>query len=242
MANKGETKSQKSISAPKTRYFQRKKDVFTIKGRAGPHNKESSVPLGFALKHLLELVSNMKEAKKIVSEGKIKINGVVRRNHRFPIGLFDVVEIEDAKKKYRAVFDKKGRTVMKEIDSKMKDFKISKVVGKKKVRGGKTWITTNDGFTIAIEKEKIKVDDSIKVSLPEAKIEEVFPLEKGHTVFIIGGTHIGETNIVWDVLEGSLQKKKLVSLGDKETGFQTITKNVMVVGKGKPEVEMLEAE
>ncbi|MAG18028.1 MAG: 30S ribosomal protein S4e [Candidatus Diapherotrites archaeon] len=242
MANRGETKSQKSLSAPKARYFMRKENVFTVQSKPGPHTKETSVPLAFVLKHLLEAVGNMREAKQIISDGKVKVNGSVRKNHRFPVGLFDVVAIDDSKKKYRAVFDKKGRIVMKEVDAKGKDFKISKIVNKRKVKGGKTWITTNDGFTIAIDKEKVNVDDSIKVSLPEAKIEEIYPMEKGYTVFLTGGTHVGETNKVDSVDKGSLQKKKFVSLGDKETGFQTVTRNVMVVGKSKPEVEVLEAE
>ncbi|MCR4335885.1 MAG: 30S ribosomal protein S4e [archaeon] len=242
MANRGETKSQKSLSAPKARYFMRKENVFTVQSRPGPHTKETSVPLAFALKHLLEAAGNMKEAKKIVSEGKVKVNGAIRKDHRFPIGLFDVVAMDDAKKKYRAVFDKKGRIIMKEIEAKSKDFKISKVVNKRKVKSGKTWITTNDGFTIQIDKEKVNVDDSIRVSLPEVKIEEIYPMEKGYTVFLTGGTHVGETNTVDSVDRGSLQKKKFVSLGNKETGFQTVTRNVMVVGKGKPEVEVLQAE
>ena len=242
MANRGETKSQKSISAPSVRYFKRKANVFTAQSRPGPHSKETSVPLSFALINLLELAANLKEAKRILNQGKIKVNGKIRKTPRFPVGILDIIGIEGIKKKYRALLDKKGRLVMKEADAKTKEFKISKVVAKRKVKGGKTWITTNDGLTIGIGKEKVSVDDSVKITLPEGKIEEVLSLEKGNTVFIIGGTHVGEITRIEDITPGTLQRKKLISLIQGENKFQTVARNVIVIGKAKPEIEVLEAE
>ena len=242
MANRGESKSQKSISAPKARYFLRKKNVFTAKTRAGPHSKKTSVPMSFVLRELLEVASNLKEAKRVLSKGKIKVNGTMRKDARFNVGLFDMLELTPEKKKYRIVLDKKGRLVLKEIDFKSKDFKVSKVTSKRKMKNGKVMATTNDGFTIELGKEKVNVDDSVRISLPSLKIEEVYPLEKGNTVFIIGGTHVGEQSHVESVTHGEIQRKKLVSLKADEKSFQTITKNVLVVGKGKSEIEALEAK
>ncbi|MCH7902138.1 30S ribosomal protein S4e [archaeon] len=240
MANKGESKSQKSISAPRARYFLRKANVFTVTNRPGAHNKESSVPLIFALKELLKVSNNAREGRNIIKEGKVKVNGTIRRQVRLPVGLFDIIALEALKKKWRLTFDTKRRIVAHEIDAKGKDFKISKITGKRKVKGGKILLTTNDGFTIDLGKEKVNVDDSVKLSLPEMKIEEVFALEKGNSVFIIGGSHVGETSKVDSISEGTLQRKKLISLYDKERKFQTISRNIFVVGKGKSEIEVLE--
>ncbi|MCR4368421.1 MAG: hypothetical protein NUV67_00775 [archaeon] len=242
MANKGETKTQKSLSAPKSRYFSRKVDKFTTKSKAGTHRKKDSVPLSFALRQLLEVVANAREAKKILGEGKVKVNAIARKDERFALGLFDLIELAELKKKYRVVLDEKGRLILREIDAKSKDFKISKVTGKRAIKGGKILLTTNDGFTIDPGKAKVGVDDSIKISLPEIKIDEVYPMAKGSTIFIIGGTHVGETAMVEDVMAGSLQRKRAVLLSSKDNQYQTVTRNVFVVGKAKSEIEALTQE
>ena len=239
MANKGETKSQKSISAPTTRYFGKKTTTFTVKGRPGPHNKQTSVPLSFALVKILEIAKTTTEAKKIIADGKIKINGTIRKEAKFQIGLFDIISIEAQKKKYRILLDKKGRLVVKEIDAKIKDFKISKVVSKRMIKKGKIEVTTNDGFTIILEKEKINVNDSLKLSMPEQKIEEIYPLIQGNTAYIVGGTHVGDINTVKEIIKGTMQRKELVSLENKNTKFQTVTRNVFIIGKDKAEIEVL---
>ena len=239
MANKGETKSQKSISAPTTRYFSKKETTFTVKSRPGPHNKNTSVPLSFTLVKILEIAKTTTEAKKIIAHGQIKINGTIRRNPRFATGIFDIISIEAQKKKYRILLDKKGRLVAKEIDAKTKDFKISKVVSKRIVKNGKIEITTNDGFTIMLEKEQINVNDSLKLSMPKQKIEEVYSLAKGNTAYIVGGTHVGDINTVKEIIKGTLQRKELVSLENKDSKFQTVTRNVFVIGKDKAEIEVL---
>ena len=240
MANKGESKSQKSLSAPTARYFLRKDNVFTVANKPGTHNKKSSVPLIFALKELLKVSNNSREGRTIIKEGKIKVNGTIRRQVRLPVGLFDIISVEALKKIWRLTFDTKGRIIAQEIDAKGKDFKISKITGKRIIKGGKVLLTTNEGFTIDLGKEKVNVDDSVKLSLPEMKIEEVFALEKGNSVFIVGGSHVGETSKVDSITAGTLQRKKLISLDDKKRKFQTISKNIFVVGKGKPEIEGLE--
>src|SRR3989344_351123 len=239
MANRGETKTQKSLSAPNARYFLRKKDKFTTTSRPGPHNKETSVPLTFALTQLLKVAGIAREAKAILSEGQVKVNGIVRKSMRFTVGLFDIIEIESMKKKWRFTFDSKGRLVAKEIDYKSKDFKISKIVGKRKIKKGKVVLTTNDGFILEVGKESVNVGDSVRIGLPSRKIEEVLRLEKGNSVFIVAGTHVGETRKIDSIIEGNMQREKLISLGKESQKYQTVANNVFVVGKSKPELEVL---
>src|SRR3989338_4907124 len=131
MANRGERKTQKSISAPSVRGFARKEETFTPKSRSGAHNKETSVPLSFALRLIIGISGNMKETKRMLAENSIMVNGVVRKRPEFMCGLFDVVEVAPLKKKYRLIFDRKGRLISKQIDAKEGKFKISKVVGKR---------------------------------------------------------------------------------------------------------------
>lgn len=239
MARKGESRTQKSISAPKIRHFHRKETVFTVKGRPGPHSKETSVPISFLLREVIRVAGNSKECKKILSEASVKVNGNVRRKMEFPAGIFDLVEIVPLKKKYRLVLDTKGRLRASEVDYKSKDFKVSKVVGKRTVKSGKIMVTTNDGFNIELGKEKISVDDSVKVSLPEIKIEEVYHAARGSTAYVIAGIHVGKTLKVEGITPGALHKEKSVTLSENSKSFDTVLRNVVVVGKDKPEIEAL---
>src|SRR3989344_782751 len=116
MASRGEGKTLKSIAAPGVRSFLRKENVFTAKGKPGPHNKHDSVPLSFALTKLLDAAENLKEARILLVGEKVKVNGVARKKASFPVGLFDVVELTPMKKKFRAVLDRKGRLEFRGID------------------------------------------------------------------------------------------------------------------------------
>jgi small subunit ribosomal protein S4e len=63
-------------------------------------------------------------------EGLIKVDGRVRRNHRYPLGQMDVVTIEKTNEFFRMLLDVKGRFVPHRIDAKEAGFKLSKVVKK----------------------------------------------------------------------------------------------------------------
>ena len=63
MAKKGESKAQKALSVPVVRHFNRKETAWTTKTIPGPHNRSRSVPLVFALRNLLQVVDNEKEAR-----------------------------------------------------------------------------------------------------------------------------------------------------------------------------------
>ncbi len=239
MARRGESKTQKSISAPSIRHFHRKENVFTIKGRPGPHSNSTAVPLSFLLREVIGVADSIKECKKILSEGSVKVNGKARKKLEFPAGIFDLIEIVPLKKKYRLFLDRKGRLKAKEIDFKSKDFKVSKIVGKRAIRGGKVMLTTNEGFIIEQRKEKVNVDDSVKLSLPELKIEGTYRPEKGSTAFVVAGIHVGKTLKVEGVVPGDINKEKAVKLSEEGKEFETVLKNVFVVGKDKAEIEVL---
>jgi len=197
------------------------------------------VPLSYALRMIIGVSANLKETKKILSEGNAKVNGIVRKRIEFPVGIFDVVEVVALKSKYRIILDAKGRIVAKKIDTKGGNFKVSKIVGKRVVKGGKIMVMTNDGFNIPLGKDAVNVEDSVKISLPERKIEEVYSMGKGSSAFIVGGVHTGKTVKIEGVMPGSIKRHTLVELIDKEGKFQTVIDNVFVVGKAKSEIEAL---
>ncbi len=239
MASRGETKTQKRISAPKVRGLLRKESVFTPKSRPGPHSASTSVPLSFALTSILRVASNLSEVKKLLSSGGVLVNGVVRRDRRFPVGIFDVVELQKVKSKFRFLLDSKGRMDAVEIDYKEGNFKVSKVVGKRVVRGGKVLVTTMDGFTIRVDKTPVRVGDSLRISLPKIGVEKVLPMKKGVLGFVFSGVHTGQVVRIENVIPGSLKRESIVEFSVGKSVFQTRANSIVVVGENEVELEVL---
>ena len=83
---------QKRLSAPKTYKIPRKVSKWVVKPSPGPHNKEA-IPLLVLVRDFLELADTGREARRIISSGEILVDGIVRKDYKFPVGLFDVVTI-----------------------------------------------------------------------------------------------------------------------------------------------------
>jgi len=230
MAKKGETKSLKRLKAPKTRKLKRKEGTWTIRSRAGAYKGSESVPLGFVLRDLIGVCSTLREVKIILTEGKVEVNGVKRNDYRFSIGLFDIISIGGLEKDYRIAFDLKGRFEAEKTEKKEKKTKISKITGKRKAKGGKFQLRTNDGRTITMGKAEAKVGDSIEIELPGQKVAKTLAFAKGAKAYIIGGKHAGKKAEIVEVREGEINKPRLVLLKEDKKEFLTTADKVFVVG------------
>lgn len=237
MAKKGGKKKQKRLSTNKVRRMNRKENTFTVKLKPGPHNFTQSIPLGFLVRDILKLSNNKRETKKILSAGTIKVDGKVRKELKFPVGLFDFVSIEDTKENYRIVLDSKGRLKALKTEEK-KPAKVCKITGKKMKGKKKIQLNTNDGRTFIEKETELKVGDSIKISLPEQKIIEKLKEKKGSLVYVTGGSHSGQVAEIEEIIPGAINRFKTVKLKTKEKEFKTTEANVFVIGEKKPEIEL----
>ncbi len=238
MANKGENKTLKSLAAPKAMHFKRKKRVFVAKTGAGPHDKKTTVPIAFLLRNMLEVVDTMREAEFILKRRKVLVDGRVAYDKSFPVGFFDVIELIDSKKKYRLLFDRKGRLIAIPIKAEKETTKICKVVGKKAAKKQKIQVITNDGRTLMFDKTDIKVGDSLKLSLPDQKVLKHYKMKEKDSVYLIAGRHVGRIAKVETIVPSAMNKKTLLDLFDGKEKFQTIADNIIVVGEDKPEIEL----
>ncbi|MCX6804387.1 MAG: hypothetical protein NTY48_07535 [Candidatus Diapherotrites archaeon] len=232
MSTKGESKRTKTRSMPKQIHVSRKETYWTIRGKTGPHSKDNSMPLGIIIRNFTKNASTLREVKAILKRGEVKVNGVIRDDHQFSVGLFDVVAIEKQKTSYRLLFDSKERLVLKKLEKESKE-KICKVASKIMTKKG-IQITTNDGrvyYGI-----KANVEDSVKIKLPEGKVEEVIEFKEGAMAYITKGAHCAETAIVKGIVKGTARRAKLVNLANVKEEFETVAKNVFIIGKGKSAV------
>ncbi|MEM0215256.1 MAG: 30S ribosomal protein S4e [Archaeoglobaceae archaeon] len=228
---------QKRLSAPKTYKIPRKAGKWVIRVSPGPHDK-TAIPLAVVLRDLLQLADTAREARKIISAGEVLVDGVVRRDYRFPVGLFDVVSIPKLDQSYRVLFDEKGRYVLKEIEDS--DRKLYKITNKTVVKGGKIQLNLFDGSNI-LGTNEYKTKDSILLKIPEKQILDHLKFEEGAMIMIIGGTHAGEIGRVksYKIVRGS--GSNLVTVETPVGEITTIEDYVFVVGKkgsDKPVIDL----
>jgi len=232
MGKKGGNKKTKALVAPKAVNIKRKEKVWTVHTQPGAHKRDKSVALGIVLRDISMLAKTMKEAKAILCAGEVKVNGIVKKETQFGVGLFDAIEIAGQKLFFRVMLDKKGRFILKNLENKSNE-KIVRVEYKKATSKG-VQITTDDSrvyFT-----NEAKVGDSLKISVPDGKIQEVLPMQKGATVYITKGEHCSETATVTDLIVGTIRRTKLVKLKNETGDFETIPQNMYVIGKDKPAI------
>lgn len=210
--------------------------------RPGPHKKFESIPLLILVRDVLKLVDTGKDAKKIIKTKEIFIDGKARNDHKYPVGLFDVVEIPKLGKQYRIVPSHKGLDIL-EISKKEAKLKICRINGKTMIKGKILQLNLHDGKNILIKKEKkvkdvYKTGDSLSIEIPSQKITEHIKMEKGSSAVLIGGQNIGEVVKIKDVIETKSREPNKVICGTKEKDFEAIKDYVFVVGKTKPVIKL----
>ena len=71
----GSRKHLKRYKSPKHWPIDPKEDKWTVKPSAGPHAIESSLPLLIVIRDILGLADNSREAKRIINNGEILVDG-----------------------------------------------------------------------------------------------------------------------------------------------------------------------
>lgn len=96
-------------------------------------------------------------------QGLIKVDGKVRRDYKYPLGMMDVVSIEKTGEHFRILYDVKGRFQAHKIDEKEAKFKLCRI--QKKAMGPKKvpFVVTHDGRTLRYPHPEIKKLDTVKV-------------------------------------------------------------------------------
>ncbi|MBU0762582.1 MAG: RNA-binding S4 domain-containing protein [Candidatus Altiarchaeota archaeon] len=195
----------------------------------GPHKNAESITLTEVLKKL-GYADTTPEAKKILSNGEVLVDGGKIKDHKYAVGLMDTISVPKMKKAY-IVSTSKHRLILVEV--KTAKTKICKVIGKKIMPKGKIQVNLHDG-TNALYDKPVKVNDTVVLELPSRKIHEVIPYDTGSKVLIVSGRHRGQQGEIKEILSGTASRDSLTTVGD----LQTLTDYVFVVGKDKPLVDL----
>lgn len=193
---RGVKKHVKRLNAPSSWQLDKLSGIWAPHSSTGPHKMRESLPVILLLRDKLKYALNARETVSICMRKLVAVDGKVRTDNRFPVGLMDVVSLEKTNEHFRVLFGNKGAFVMTPIDkveAKFKLCKVSKVsVGPKKV----PYITTHDGRTIRYPDPIIKTNDTIKLELSTNTIKEVYPFQVGNIVMITKGRNAGRVGVL----------------------------------------------
>jgi small subunit ribosomal protein S4e len=239
-------KHLKRKPAPKFWPIHRKELVWTVKPRPGSHPISRCIPLLFIAREILDLAKTRKEAKTIISQGKINVDGKSQRDDRFPVGLMDVVSIPDIKKTYRVIPSGKG-LFLHQIGKEGAEFKLCRIENKSTLKDGHTQLNLHDGRNILIRegpKEDIyRTLDTLQINLSSKEIVEHMKPVEGVAAIIIGGKNIGKHGKIIAIEEKSGQKRRnsLTTIEDiNGKNLQTILNFIFVIGEVQPAISLPE--
>lgn len=231
----GDTRVKRQMS-PRFWDIKRKESQFVMRVKPGPHPKNRAYPLGMLLRDAIKVTKTARESQVVLNEGKIKVDGIVKRDPNLAVGLMDVVELSTGQA-YRLVPKDSELLVPVSTEDAEKNVKLAKVTSKVAVKGKMIQYGFHDGKTL-ISDEKLKVGDTCVMDLPVSKIKSHIKFEKGATALIISGDNAGKVGKIEDIRDGvfSLPRRALITFEDRVVELPV--EMVMAVGSDKPIIKV----
>ena len=180
------SKHLKRYFAPGTWKIKRKEMKLVTKPSPGTHKINMSLPLNIILKNILGYANTNREVKFILEKRDVTVDGTRRKNSRFPVGLFDVLSLNDINEHFRVILDKKGKIDLIKIGKEESTLKLCKIIGKRMVKG-KIQLNLYDGTNIVAQDGSYKVGDVIlMVKGKKKEIKETVSLDKNALIYLVG--------------------------------------------------------
>ena len=223
----------------------RKEYVWTVKPIPGPHPIHRCIPLLIIVRDMLGLAKTAREARIIIKQGLVKVDGAVRRETRFPVGLMDVVTLEGTGS-YRVLPTGKG-LILHPIDEDESKFKLCRIENKTTVKGGRTQLNLHDGRNLLLgeeEEDVYRTLDVVMLEVPSQNLLRHIKLGKGVYAIVTGGKNTGRHGRIVSVEEAEGKKRRRFEVlmeSPKGEEFRTILDYVFAVGDEEPLISLPEA-
>jgi small subunit ribosomal protein S4e len=241
VGRKGKTERLKRKPAPRFWPIHRKEFSWVVRPSPGPHTLETCLPLSIVLRDILEVAKTGKEAKMIISQGKVYVDGKVRLKDDFPTGLMDVISIPDLNKFFRIMPSQKG-LFLNPISKKETSYKLCRVEDKTTLNNGCVQIALHDGSNILIrvadpknQREIIyETFDTLELDLPRKQVVDRLKIKEGNLAIITGGKNIGKQGKIVEIEKAEAKKRRnaLVVIEDENGNrYQTILDFVFSIGE-----------
>ncbi|MCQ2085855.1 MAG: 30S ribosomal protein S4e [archaeon] len=228
----------KRLAAPRSWPIEKKASTWITKQCPGTHSIDESLPVSMILRDILKVCDTAREAKRIVGNRRLMIDGRPVRSVKTPVGLMDVVSIPLMEIHCRIMLTDKGKLTAIPIPKDDALWKLCLIENKTKVKKEKIQVNLHDGKNILINENEYRVGDVLKISVPDQKIIELYELKKGASVLVRKGRHAGKIAVVDEYTTTKSTSSNVVKFTD---GTETIKDNVFVIGNEELAVKLPEA-
>jgi len=225
----------KRIAAPISWPITRKTQHWVVGANAGAHSMETGIPLLIVVRDILKVANNAREARKIINEKNICIDGVPRTDYKHMVGLFDIVSMPATNEYYRVLLDKHNRFKLFKEDAGAA--KLCRINNKTIVTKGAVQLNLHDGTNILASND-YKTFDTVLLDTKERKIVKHIGYKPGNLAMIVGGEHSGEIGKIKQIRKVRGSGTNMVAISN-ENEFETIEDYVYVIGENKSEIKVV---
>jgi len=188
------------LTAPKSWPIKRKGIKWIARPSPGSHALKKCITLNLMIQNILKYAKTTKEVKNILNDGKVLIDKKARKDHKFSLGVMDVIEVPETKEHFRVLYSQKGKFKVSKISAEEAKFKPAKITGKTMLKGKKLQLNFYDGKNMIVDKGDFKVNDTVILTLGDKPtIKKHLKLEKGALVYLVEGNHKGRSGNVEDI-------------------------------------------
>jgi len=211
----------KRHKAPKKWPIHRKENVFIVRPNS---NIKNGIPILVVLRDILGITQTRKEVKRAIHQKNILLNKKPIKDEKESATLFDIITIIPSKKNYRIDLSENKKFNVEEVDKKDSEKKVSKIIGKKTLKGKKVQLNFIDGRNVLSE-IKCNVNDSVVINFNDKKIDKCLPLKEKSKVIIFDGKHMGKRGVI----EKMIKERKMASVKCDSEKLNVLIKQLMVL-------------
>lgn len=225
---------QKRVAAPISWPITRKTYHWVVGANPGAHSTETGIPLLVVVRDILKIANNAREAKRIINEKNICIDGVIRTDYKYMVGLFDIISLPATNEYYRVLFDSKNRFKLFKEDANAG--KLCRINNKTIVRKGAVQLNLHDGTNVLASND-YKTFDTVILDT-DRKIIKHIGYKTGNLAMIVGGEHSGEIGKIKQIRKVRGSGTNMVAISN-ESEFETIEDYVYVIGETTPQIKVV---
>ena len=223
-----------------------KEAVWVVRPSPGPHPLAKSLPLALLVRDVLRYAKTLREARYVIGKGLIKVDGRVRRDYKYPVGLMDVVEIVPTNEVYRMVPHPTKFLWPVPISQEEARYKLCRIENKTMVRGGQIQLNLHDGRNIQLpyeEGSKYDTLDTVLIDIVENRIVDHVKLELNSLGLIVDGKNVGYYGKITEIIQTYRKRESIAKIVTNEgREVRTIIDYLFAVGRDKPLIKISEGQ
>lgn len=221
--------------------IKRKGYAWAIRSMPGPHPAERSMPLAVVIRDILHYAETLREARLIIGKGYVKVDGRVRRDYRYPVGLMDVVELTPLNEYYRVIPDPVNYLKLVKVDKSEANIKVCRIENKTMVKGGRIQLNLHDGRNYVVDQEegkKYETLGSVVIDLEKNAIVDYIPMAEGNYVMAFEGVNVGKHGTLANIARALVRRESIATIKGEGGEFKTILDYLIVIGRESPIIKV----